>query len=521
MLKLSACAVTASLAVYQSWIPMANDTHTFEGIDARIFEVDEAMRRLDPARIHDAFELADLRRKTIQLKRARNDLTPLCRLPDELLGRIGVYCAMEDYPSIVPIGIFRILSVLSRLRHVLFHTPEIWSHIRLDCAAYLKAGFPIRAAAHPLHIYSSIWPPHHWDFLKRFLAHVDCLDIDAHLRIVDVLTKGYELTESMNQEMHYIRPYLMDPHTSEKRWNKMMLSNRSLMIVRGMTSTVESLPLMPLLRCLRISHLRCRFLDLHRFLSQSPQIESIYLDVAVRDVEVDLVPFARLTLPALRVLQICDTLSCVLALARILPDPSTHLRISVDPGDEDGSSPSIGALSEILSRMDRFWTSLMRTSTTLPLSVESRCRSPFPPRIDESVFLVLRVGHTHDQAGPEPSALFYSRCTITSSDPLLSRISTVRLECDAITTVHQTINPMRLDLAYLPNVNRLLIVGAVFGAAESNENTDVVQRCIYVLDHDGGGQTLHSVELHACVDHAGIVDRLKQLGASEKILWYD
>jgi hypothetical protein len=306
-------------------LPSHSHSHT-QGMDA-IVEID--------SRIRVVSDQQDI----ISLKIARNALTPLGRLPSELLAHLALANVLTVIrPALVESGraprdLLHMTWLSSRIRAILVNTPVLWATISFHYrwSKPMLDVFLARATSHPLDTCFGNMFGHMYDFehAAAHLSRIGSLHVTARderskaflslleradtplLKVMDV--NGYNSRDSV----YFDSPII--PHLTHLHLNKVRLTG---------------FPHFPALRLLSMSSTECYFSDFQRTLSCTPGLTCLKLCSAMHREDADQSPYLT-CVPRLAVLEIHDDLASVARLVTMLPIPSCTLRLSVRQADAD------------------------------------------------------------------------------------------------------------------------------------------------------------------------------------------
>jgi hypothetical protein len=263
---------------------------------------------------------ADL--ELVKMKRQRNALIPICRLPSEILIAVFGHVQCED-----ECGWTRVMLVCHHFYHIAVSAPMLWTWI--DCVRRPQAAIDIcarRSAPALLHIitntadHTDLWTRSESAHLLNMDA-MDLLDVSApHLKTLTI--------DSRSDTMILITPL------------SLLLVSISLVHLKltGTSIILEGAPFMPTLRRLDLQNITTdySFKDLASFLTQTPEVETLitenlYLldDGGVLDATMLFPVPARAVLPRLQHLYVEDTPAEAGAMMRFLPAPRLAFGILV------------------------------------------------------------------------------------------------------------------------------------------------------------------------------------------------
>jgi hypothetical protein len=517
---LSLCLLLGSTVIAQRATRMRAGTDTIQGLQARIFETEEEIRRLDTSRVHGEVECARLQRVLAMLCAAYNQLSPLYRLPDELLARIGAFVICTERPSPQPLHL-PILAVFSRFRKALLSTPEVWSHVRVDSGSWVRSFF-YNAAAHPVHVLAHVWTSQCTLRVADYENNITSLEVNGLLLLIE---RFIQQLDAPCEKRSLGWPLITDNY--QERWDKREWSKTLLASSRGymrrLPKTLCCIPNMPYLRTLHLSYIKYSLPDLHAFLCHSPGLEVVIFDSIIGQIahfEPEIDSYTKITLPSLKRMHICGMVGTVSDLLHILPYPDTQLRVAVECSDENFSETLLHALASILAQIDRFWAIVSPGSDVLCLAVDSRCRYIDPDDLDKRVLLTCEAGPCWIEGSTAPSVHFHAQCLVETAHPIFARVSRVVLGAGLDThMLGQTIEGTRLDLSNLPNVTSLHFHHVHFTRATAEGSAVIVNLCMRVLRDAHPAQPLRVVAFHDCVDEVGFFRRLKADGNAERFFW--
>jgi hypothetical protein len=511
------CLLLGSTAIAQRATRMRAGTDTVQGLQARIFETEEEIRRLDTSRVHGEVECARLQRALTILCAAHNQLSPLYRLPDELLARIGAFVICTEYSSPQPLHL-SILAVFSRFRTALLSTPEIWSHVRVDSGSWAQS-FLRNAAAHPVHVLAHVWTSQCTLRVADYEQNITSLEINGLLPLIETFSSTPFLSCGRQSPGWHL---LTDNH--QERWDRREWSKMLLLWTRGemerFPSTLCRIPDMPRLHTLHLSHSKYSLPDLHALLCHSPCLEVVIFDSIVLQLA-NLDSYTKTTLPSLKRVHICGTVGTVLALLHILPYPNIQLRVAVEWSyDDDFSASFLWALTHIFAQIEHFWAIASPGCDSLRLAVDSRCQHLHSDRLHNQVFLSCEAGPCWMEGSTAPSVHFHASCRVVMDHPIFARVSRVILRAGPDTRIlGSTIEGVRLDLSCLPNVASLHFHRVHFTRATAEGSAVIVDLCMRVLRDAHPAQPLRDVVFRNCVDEVGFFRRLKAEGTAERFHW--
>jgi hypothetical protein len=308
----------------------------------------------------------------ISLKIARNALTPLGRLPSELLAHLALANVLTVIrPALVESGraprdLLHMTWLSSRIRAILVNTPVLWATISFHYrwSKPMRDVFLARATSHPLDTCFGNMFGHMYDFehAAAHLSRIGSLHVTARderskaflslleradtplLKVMDV--NGFNSRDSV----YFDSPII--PHLTHLHLNKVRLTG---------------FPHFPALRLLSMSSTECYFSDFQRTLSCTPGLTCLKLCSAMHREDADQSPYLT-CVPRLTVLEIHDDLASVARLVTMLPIPSCTLRLSVRQADADVPqwATSTNAAGLIVSHVGQFWTRTMKGEHPFP-----------------------------------------------------------------------------------------------------------------------------------------------------------
>jgi hypothetical protein len=323
-----------------------------QDIDARIFEAEQQMALL-------AREIQDL-------KTARNALTPLGRLPDELLLYIAHAVVPPDVQDGSPVEALFLTWICGRLRTLFVCTPQLWTRIDISTHNEDRIRWCMdRASPCPLEIFVK------GDLsLKAFVLLTECFPTVGILYWERMIAEAGALIGSriMNSGVSYSKLHTITFISPSELFpiEHASFPNLTTLNIEGV-DRVGVLPGLPTLRTLRLHESLYPLHVLHRFFSHAPYLESIDLGYVLRDDEAEDRAFslsaAPVNLPHLSHLRINEVPECVVFLLHILTNPSYTMYLCLanfgtySPDLAQEHSPEKkGGLTD--RRMREFWSKL-------------------------------------------------------------------------------------------------------------------------------------------------------------------
>jgi hypothetical protein len=462
---------------------------TLEQIDARIAELKDEQEAL-------------------RMKAARNALTPLGRLPDELLVNI-----VEWLPKAMWLRDTRHIRVLTavyaRLRTVLVATPTLWTTVQLGSSQALIDEHIARAQPFLLEADGDV---HTEANVRQAIALIPCvsaLDLnfekpptyeDDGSEGVVLKWAGAVVAALAATDISKLTTLtLVDPYGLSVDLSAVAGVHLSALVLN---MYVTGFPALPQLRWLVLKKTWSRSQEIHKLLAGSPRLEHIeLLNVAVHTTSEPVL--GRVDLPHLATLILDDLTSFATLLFGTLPNPSKRLRLHLNPvqGAEGILSSSVEPLASVLARIAQFWTQLNGEDTKLPL--------PWIEQHRVGGTLSIMSERTSDGSAPEHASLAFSASgCILRHDPLLHDIEVLRIS-------RFEAGNDRFDLGVVKHARHVVLICL-------DRGQDMEPLRAWIVGQLRGGRPVQSIEFRACdmTSIRPLFDELLQLQAAQSITWH-
>jgi hypothetical protein len=409
--------------------------------------------------------IKDLESELRQLKTRRNALTPLCRLPDELLVEIIRYLQIKDhtrYEVVYDKQWTRITYACTHVREVAKAARPLWSLIRCSQEPRWMDLCLERCGDTPIHLFIK---QHYYARSSDTPAVELAKDHFTRCRTayIHINSNGQasELTAMLEQSAPLLTELLVRSYKGPRLTSKFLGGGAPLLksLVLRELSGLEVPPSLPALEQLELSTAwmkdRSALTRLLTFLANSPALQEVTVMRPspwenIREFFDDDCHLDPIKLPKLRLLCIHDDIKIVHMLLRALPDPAIHLEIVVlsrfrhqTDNPEIWSPPTSTYFAPVEARVSSFWNS--RTGRTrLP---NGRIQS------DNQSSKIIFCSPESDRKG-KAYVSYSSPCYIQEHHPLLDDIRTLHLTNDQA-------GPGSDDdgsgAVYLSNIKKLII----------------------------------------------------------------
>jgi hypothetical protein len=472
----------------------------------------------------------DGRQDVALLKIARNALTPIGRLPSELL----VYLVQKllELTEIggVPQALLSVTSVCSRIRVVLVDAPVLWSRLVFLDRRWTKPIcnlFLIRAVPHPLEVTFGLgWDP------SRASSYKDAGECLPRIGSLSTYLAGQPGFLSMLQstDMPLLKTLKLVSFSSVTvSPNADILTPMSCTCVRSLylhQVQIATIPHFPTLRFLHLSHANCPFQQVKALILRTPALFSVTLVDAVQRDTTEEVPCeaepghaAELAHRTLDTLIIRETLIYVLGLISILPVPSHifDVEITLDLlSPPTAWSSSVGPNALVMSRIRQFWTSTMKNEQLFPAGEVTweHIHGGFRQQI------LYEAVERRD----ERSLLrFASPCRIKDPDPNVDDVTTLRVH----TTRHTISSPhdlavTDLQLHCLPNVEHLVVSVSSHEAYLEDDRPRMQILEDWISARHREGRPLRSITFASCPNQLmDLFNRLRDQQTASSVTWED
>jgi hypothetical protein len=417
-----------------------------------------------------SLSVPDIDQKIRKLKTLRNTIAaPLCYVAPELL----IY-VLQDH-DIDGWDVLAVYASCTSLRNKLASIPEVWGNI---------PNSPRR------------------EVLDHFLYHSGTALLSCHFGLVDQ-SHSYAI-ESIKKHLHRFRSLAVDigletstlmaylhtheaPHlqTFAQRqnpppWYKLPDSKppvtasllggvcTHLISLRLSRINLVGLPKMPNLTVLNLVACDAELRSIHDVLQALPMLEHLELVQVLNAQPFSYTGLSSVSLPALQSLRLQHNIDCVVAILRIIPDPSLYLSIKIDKAIEWSSTS--GPNAEVLDRLLTFWTVVSEDEELPPMSLSVTCIEDTPDFTMQhyertTQWQILEIGHDCDQSQTliDPQLHYSARCEIHGTDPMLDKVETLILRPIAGTEAIRGLDDWRhidddVSLHWLTAVKDLKIV---------------------------------------------------------------
>jgi hypothetical protein len=458
------------------------------------------------ARTGDVDSDADL--ELVEMKRQRNALTAICRLPSEILIAVFERVQREDECKWT-----RVMLVCHHFYHIAVSAPMLWTWI--DCVRRPQAAIDIcarRSAPALLHIitdtadHTDLWTRSESAHLLNMDA-MDLLDVSApHLKTLTI--------DSRSDTMILITPL------------SLLLVSISLVHLKltGTSIILEGAPFMPTLRRLDLQNITTdySFKDLASFLTQTPEVETLitenlYLldDGGILDATMLFPVPARAVLPRLQHLYVEDTPAEAGAMMRFLPAPRLAFGILVRHSLY--SWHGIGQNEQyVYSAWLQSWRARAQADQ-LPEATITFDHSLGPRTVGWISFGCVKTAQDFRQQ-PEAACFCVFQCVLLGVHTMLDYVVTIRL-CETDTEL-QGVAHEDLDGVYgarfLPNVSTLVLEDFVtVYVGYEVERMDSIRA--WIASRQG---KIKSVRLIDCAaDFEATANRWREEGVAPEVYW--
>jgi hypothetical protein len=470
-------------------------TETLEQMDARIAELEDEQ-------------------EVLRMKAARNALTPLGRLPDELLVNI-----VEWLPKARRLRDTRHIRVLTavyaRLRTVLVATPTLWTTAKLGSSQALIDEHIARAQPFLLEVDGNV---HTEAKVQQAIALIPCVSaLDLNFEKsgkykndgsekVDPKWVGEVVAALAATDISKLTKLTLgDPY---KRAVDLSAIAGAHLSALALNMYVTGFPVLPQLRRLVLRNTYCTISEIHKLLAGSSRLEHIELQGA-GDNTTSVPVLGRVDLSHLATLNIDDRISFAILLFGTLPNPSKRLRLHLDAADSADGILSFSAepLRSVLARIIEFWTQLIGDDTTVPL--------PWIEQGRARATLSIVSERTSNGWAQEHAFLDFSASgRVLRHDPLLDEIEALRI------SGYTVMVDGRFDLDLVKHARRVILQGINYIADVPGQDTKPLRA--WVLGQLRRGRPVQSIEFRNCdmTSIRPLFDELLQLQAAQSITWH-
>jgi hypothetical protein len=465
---------------------------TLEQIDARIAELEDEQ-------------------EVLRMKAARNALTPLGRLPDELLVNI-----VEWLPKAMwlrnPRRMRVLTAVYARLRTVLVATPSLWTTVTLGSSQALIDEHIARAHPCLLEVNGNVHTEAKFQQAIALIPCVSALDLNFEKsgkyendggEQVDPKWAGAVVAALAATDISKLTTLTLGvPYKWAVDLSAVAGAHLSALVLN---MYVTGFPALPQLRRLVLLNTYCPVSKVHKLLAGSPRLEHIKLE-NFADNSTNMPVLGRVDLPHLATLDIDNPTSFAILLFDTLPNPNKRLRLRLDPVESaDGVlSSSAEPLASLLVRITQFWKQLNGEDTTLPLPWIEQHRVT-------ATLSIVSERMSYGQAQEHASLDFGASGRILRHDPLLDEIEALRM-CRYTPVV----NDGRFDLYLVKHARRVILegIGSIPG-----QDTEPLRA--WILGQLRRGRPVQSIEFRSCdiTSMRPLFDELLQLKAAQSITW--
>jgi hypothetical protein len=472
--------------------------------------------------------IASLERQLVEVKRCRNALTSLCRLPPELLGRIIVFAQVEfrgsgdelraqraspassdhtPFPFLWPSysdDWRNLIRVCSHLRAVALHTPDLWAY--LD-SQYSNQWVDVctERAKHTPAVLNLSGPRICPGFQERLAT--------AHYASIVLAPSIHDMSSCLAM-MERAAPrldtlLLRVTTTLGNPLPRNLLNGRSTML-RTLSLKAFAITEFPDLPSLRNLHLDSTILDsglntLFALFSRSPHLEIValrrinYQTSRSCTVRGEVQP---VSLPALRMLKIEDGPERVCDLLRGLPDPQVGLFVNAW-SDHRVAARDPYCQSEVAQRVCDFYLQKVLASQ------QSHIDAALIPDWSRSS---LTLGAAFDTAVDGHPQLYYNTNPINAPDDVLALIGTcvIRHHCFVLLNGHGDFLPLTNKLS---NLRRMVITHVTESCAANGLST-------WMSGREATGRPVQEIKFRDCGDHVkAMAEGVAQEHIGTKVYW--
>jgi hypothetical protein len=464
------------------------------------------------------------------LKVARNTLTPIVRLPSELLVRLAQQLLeltnIEDVPKVLIV----FTSVCSRIRAELVDAPVLWSRFGFYGESHRKKAvcdlFLARAGSYPL----AISVEDQYDKQSNIRKVVKYLprtrSLSAYLRTSTQALEfvhGLQITDMPLLETLELIGW---PHTTIVLMGTDILpptSCANLGTLHLDTVHIASFPLLPSLRVLHLRSTNTPVQQVKKLILRTPGLVSVTLRFAMRcdpsgeDAGYNSEPepsLARQITDSFNTLIVQDALVHASDIVGILHIPSRVFDVEIVADDTAAPviwSSSIGHLGVIVSRMKQFCLYAKESERPFPFGGEVTWE-----RVPEGYQYQIRC----DRGGLR----FSIPCRIEHPDPTLSEMTTLRVSIGrwyGMPTQYDAIVD-NLLLPWLSGVENVIIEVMYNEALIKSDQPRMQILEDWILARHRAGQPLVSVEFASCpYEMMNFFVRIKAQQAAVSATWCD
>jgi hypothetical protein len=466
---------------------------TLEQIDARIAELEDEQ-------------------EILRMKVARNALTPLGRLPDDLL--LDIVQAWTAIPTIPDSEMMYIATaVYAHLRALLIATPSLWTNVELGQSQALVKRHITRASPFHLQIGGCIDSK---DTLgqaiqllpraSRLCLQIQDLDNLSVAALVVAALAAADISKLTSLRLQSIRRANYQVDLSS------ILATHLLVLELDMKA--QWFPALPALLRLTLKRTQSTVSEIHKLLVGSMCLEHIDLNQSI-DAEHDTPSpaLARVNLPYLVTLSIEEERAVTLALFSVLPNPSIRLFLDMSRGINRGISrgytngslvlsSSAHPVGPLLTRIAQFWSEVHGADTPSPL--------PWIRSSDREVtFGISSETSTRGYAADDAALVLRISGCILVRDPVLEEIDMLHIEGGLVSDL------TRFDLGMISHAQRVILSHVDIGRPEDAESF-----LAWIRGQVHQGRPLQSIEFQFCkASVRPLFDQLNALQAAQSINW--
>jgi hypothetical protein len=394
----------------------------------------------------------------VQAKRRRNALTALCRLPDELIVLIAQHLiagSKWERPRVFT----PFLSVCQYLRTLLIDASMLWTQVHFTWSTTWIDRCLARSKSQNLDVSVSVRvnakqaPRSKYEQVFQYLNRISsmCVEFYDSDLVLDFWNRVNSCVAFAPRKLvlhsYYTR---MAPSDSGTLNRDACTHLTTLRLFRY--SNIPFCTSMPVLQTVVLQDITLPLSDLRQLLVSSRLLQVVELrQMQYTDLASFVFTTDRVCLPFLHELDLDGDAETVWATLRVMPDPTSVLKVQLGTHDARRSVwSSFGINGMITARLQAFWT---RTSGHV---------NDFPPG---SVGPYCSTGWCHLRSGLEfasdeeklPYLRYFSHCSITMDDPMLRHIKQVYLRCRGHLNFMPYTHGLGNYLDLFPNMEELVL----------------------------------------------------------------
>jgi hypothetical protein len=458
---------------------------TLEQIDARIAELEDEQ-------------------EILRMKVARNALTPLGRLPDDLL--LDIVQAWLAISTITDSEMMYIATAIyAHLRALLIATPSLWTNVAIGRSQALVERHIARAGPCLLRADGRIGSQDTLEQAIQLLPRASRLSLLIHpshngewaSNLVAALAAA---------DISNLTSLLLQSIDANSYVDLSPISANNLSVLE-LVMEAPRFPALPALRRLTLRRTHSTVSEVHKLLAGSMCLEHIDLNRSILAKLVLPTPeLARVSLPYLQTLSIDEDRVVALALFSMLPNPSRRLFLDMDRGIHVnlGLSSSVHPVGPLLARISQFWSKLHGANTPLPLPW---IRSS--DQVQVVTFGISSEPSTRGYAANDAALVLRMPGCVLVRDPVLAEIDVLHIEGGYVVVLS------RFDFGIISHAQRVIL-----SHIDINRPEDTARFVVWIRGQVHQGRRPRSIEFQFCkASVRPLFDYLKAFEAAQSITW--